>query len=108
MAVARLEEADDHVDGGALARAVRTEVADDLAAIDGEAHFVDGEQAGVSLDKQRTSGMSQQSHMLRYVTKIAIAAATAARLKQTGDGVPLRRHQAGDGDDRAERDGDNR
>jgi hypothetical protein len=46
---ARLEQADDDVDGGALAGAVGTEIADDLAALQLKADPVEREQAAVPL-----------------------------------------------------------
>src|SRR4029453_1762847 len=44
---ARLEEADDHVDGRALTRSIRPQVAEDFPAADLEADLVDREKAAV-------------------------------------------------------------
>ena len=46
---ARLEQADDDVDGGALAGAVGAEIADDLAALQLKADLVERQQAAVPL-----------------------------------------------------------
>src|SRR5678816_1583742 len=45
---ARIDEADDGIDGGALARPVGPEIAEDLAAPDVEVHAVEREEAAVS------------------------------------------------------------
>jgi hypothetical protein len=44
----RIDETDDEIDGGALARSVWTEVAEDLAAADLERHAIEREEGSVS------------------------------------------------------------
>ncbi len=79
---ARLEQADDDVDRGALAGAVRAEIADDLAALQLEADLVEREQPAVAL-RQRLALPAWRS--------APVALGTRA-------GEPEREHDRGDDD----------
>src|SRR5690606_26141753 len=74
-------EAEQHQDGGGLARAVRAEQAEDLAATDVEIDGVDGRDAAVTLGE--TAGFDDGVHGQRRPKRMTASASTATAAAMT-------------------------
>src|SRR5690606_11771075 len=78
LALARREEADQHLDRGGLAGAVGTEEAEHLAGCDGEGEVVDGgeapESAGEAADRdRRVAGQGIPAHAAASTDSVPIS-----------------------------------
>src|SRR6185295_17036169 len=85
---ARVQEADDHVDGRALARSVRPEISEDFSSVHREADAVNGEQRAVALRQsarfEHVSFVSSVTVTSQAATCMPIRTAVRGHVKKSG------------------------